>query len=72
MNSRRARRKMGGLNGNTKNVTINHKEYEKDKERYDHLPQMDTFIQVYKSGFEDGTESVPGIDNLKSVKSCPV
>lgn len=47
-----------------KNVTINRKEYEKIK-RYDRT-QMDTFIQsVYKSGFEDGTESVPGIDTSK-------
>lgn len=44
-----------------KNVTINRKEYEKIK-RYDRT-QMDTFIQsVYKSGFEDGTDSVQGID----------
>ena len=47
-----------------KNVTINRKEYEKIK-RYGRT-QMDTFIQsVYKSGFEDGTESVPGIDTSK-------
>ena len=47
-----------------KNVTINRKEYEKIK-KYDRT-QMDTFIQsVYKSGFEDGTESVPGIDISK-------
>ena len=44
-----------------KNVTINRKEYEKIK-KYDRT-QMDTFIQsVYKSGFEDGKSSVPGID----------
>lgn len=51
-----------------KNVTINRKEYEKIK-RYDRT-QMDTFIQsVYKSGFEDGIESVPGIDfsNIEKV-----
>ena len=42
-------------------VTINRKEYEKIK-KYDRT-QMDTFIQsVYKSGFEDGKSSVPGID----------
>ena len=44
-----------------KNVTINRKEYEKIK-KYDRT-QMDTFIQsVYKSGFDDGKSSVPGID----------
>lgn len=47
-----------------KNVTINRKEYEKIK-KYDRT-QMDTFIQsVYKSGFEDGKSSVPGIDISK-------
>lgn len=44
-----------------KNVTINRKEYERIK-KYDRT-QMDTFIQsVYKSGFDDGKSSVPGID----------
>lgn len=44
-----------------KNITINRKEYEKIK-KYDRT-QMDTFIQsVYKSGYEDGKKSVPGID----------
>lgn len=47
-----------------KNVTINRKEYERIK-KYDRT-QMDTFIQsVYKSGFEDGKSSVPGIDISK-------
>lgn len=47
-----------------KNVTINRKEYERIK-KYD-LTQMDTFIQsVYKSGYEDGKKSVPGIDISK-------
>ena len=47
-----------------KNVTINRKEYEKIK-KYDRT-QMDTFIQsVYKSGYEDGKKSVPGIDISK-------
>ena len=47
-----------------KNVTINRKEYEKIK-IYDRT-QMDTFVQsVYKSGFEDGKTSVPGIDISK-------
>nr|DAI47907.1 MAG TPA: hypothetical protein [Caudoviricetes sp.] len=47
-----------------KNVTINRKEYEKIK-KYDRT-QMDTFIQsVYKSGFDDGKSSVPGIDISK-------
>lgn len=46
------------------NVTINRKEYERIK-KYDRT-QMDTFIQsVYKSGFEDGKSSVPGIDISK-------
>ena len=47
-----------------KNVTINRKEYERIK-KYDRT-QMDTFIQsVYKSGYEDGKKSVPGIDISK-------
>lgn len=47
-----------------KNVTINRKEYERIK-KYDRT-QMDTFIQsVYKSGFEEGKSSVPGIDISK-------
>lgn len=47
-----------------KNVTINRKEYERIK-KYDRT-QVDTFIQsVYKSGFEDGKSSVPGIDISK-------
>ena len=47
-----------------KNVTINRKEYERIK-KYDRT-QMDTFIQsVYKSGFEDGKSSLPGIDISK-------
>lgn len=47
-----------------KNMAINRKEYEKIK-KYDRT-QMDTFIQsVYKSGFEDGKSSVPGIDISK-------
>ena len=47
-----------------KNETINRKEYERIK-KYDRT-QMDTFIQsVYKSGFEDGKSSVPGIDISK-------
>lgn len=47
-----------------KNVTINRKEYERIK-KYDRT-QMDTSIQsVYKSGFEDGKSSVPGIDISK-------
>ena len=45
-------------------MAINRKEYEKIK-KYDRT-QMDTFIQsVYKSGFEDGKSSVPGIDISK-------
>lgn len=44
-----------------KNVTINRKEYERIK-KYDRT-QMDVFIQsVYKSGFEDGKNSVKGVD----------
>ena len=47
-----------------KNATINRKEYERIK-KYDRT-QMDTFIQsVYKSGYEDGKKSVPGIDISK-------
>lgn len=47
-----------------KDVTINRKEYERIK-KYDRT-QMDTFIQsVYKSGYEDGKKSVPGIDISK-------
>ena len=47
-----------------KDVTINRKEYERIK-KYDRT-QMDIFIQsVYKSGFEEGKSSVPGIDISK-------
>ena len=50
-----------------KDIVINRKEYQAIKKK-DHN-QMNLYLQeIYKAGYTDGVESVPGIDMAKTKK----
>lgn len=49
---------------------INRTKY-KDIKRYDHKQMEDFLTDVYKNGYADGKESVPGVEDKKEIAMPP-